>query len=77
MMNFRKKAFIFPIRTLEMDLHLDATAGERGKDSTTRKLLRAVEEFHTYIANNQAFISNYGERYRQGERISTGFASSR
>ncbi len=46
------------------------------KDSTTRKLLRAVEEFHTYIVNNLAFIPNYGERYRQGDRISTGFVES-
>jgi hypothetical protein len=59
--------------TLEMDL--DA-AVEENKDATTRKLFRAVEEFHTYIANNQAFIPNYGERYRQGDRISTGFVES-
>jgi hypothetical protein len=59
--------------TLEMDL--DA-AVEENKDATTRKLLRALEEFHTYIANNQAFIPNYGERYRQGDRISTGFVES-
>ena len=56
-------------------MDLDA-ADEESKDSTTHKLLRAVEEFHTYIANNQAFIPNYGERYRQGERISTGFVES-
>jgi hypothetical protein len=30
----------------------------------------------SYIANNQAFIPNYGERYRQGDRISTGFVES-
>lgn len=59
--------------TLEMDLDV---ADEESKDSTTRKLLRAVEEFQTYIANNQAFIPNYGERYRQGDRISTGFVES-
>jgi len=61
------------LETLEMDL--DGAAEERG-DSTTHKLLRAVEEFQTYIANNQAFIPNYGERYRQGDRISTGFVES-
>ena len=61
------------LETLEMDL--DA-ADEEGKDSTTHKLLRTVEEFHTYIANNQVFIPNYGERYRQGDRISTGFVES-
>jgi hypothetical protein len=62
------------LETLEMDL--DAATDEENKDTTTRKLLRAVEEFHTYIANNQAFIPNYGERYRQGDRISTGFVES-
>jgi hypothetical protein len=61
------------LETLEMDLDV---ADEESKDSTTRKLLRAVEEFQTYIANNQAFIPNYGERYRQGDRISTGFVES-
>src|SRR2546428_4622595 len=45
-------------------------------DGTARKLLKAVEEFHTYITNNAGFIPNYGERYRQGERISTGFVES-
>ena len=46
------------------------------EDTTARKLLKAVEEFHTYIENNANFIPNYGERYRQGERISTGFVES-
>ena len=49
-----------------------ATSG----DGTARKLLKAVEEFHTYIKNNAGFIPNYGERYRHGERISTGFVES-
>jgi len=29
-----------------------------------------------YIENNKGFIPNYGERYRAGERISTGFVES-
>src|SRR5713101_3122386 len=45
-------------------------------DGTARKLLKAVKEFHTYITNNAGFIPNYGERYRHGERISTGFVES-
>jgi hypothetical protein len=61
------------LETLEMDL---GAADEESKDSTTHKLLRVVEEFHTYIDDNQAFITNYGERYRQGDRISTGFVES-
>jgi hypothetical protein len=35
-----------------------------------------VRELATYITNNAGFIINYGERYRNGERISTGFAES-
>jgi hypothetical protein len=35
-----------------------------------RKLLNAVWAFETYVTNNRAFISNYGERYRQGKIIS-------
>jgi hypothetical protein len=59
--------------TLDMDL--DA-ADEENNNLTTHKLLRAVREFQTYIVNNQAFITNYGERYRQGDRISTAFVES-
>jgi hypothetical protein len=40
------------------------------------KLLKTVAEFHTYIDRNRTFIPNYGERYRSGERISTGFVES-
>ena len=54
---------------MEMDLDVVAALG----DGTAGKLLKAFEEFHTYIENNQGFIPNYGERYRTGERISTGF----
>ena len=41
-----------------------------------RKLLKAVREFGTYITANRTFISNYGDRYRHGETISTGFVES-
>jgi hypothetical protein len=42
----------------------------------TTKLTRGVTEFDTYIRNNQKFIPNFGERYRQGETISTVFVES-
>jgi hypothetical protein len=45
-------------------------------DGIARKLLKAVEEFHTYINDKAGFIPNYGERYHHGERISTGFVKS-
>jgi hypothetical protein len=41
-----------------------------------RKLLKAVRAFEAYVANHRALISNYGERYRQQETISTGFTES-
>jgi hypothetical protein len=61
------------VQSVAMDLEVAvATSG----DGTARKLLKAVEEFHTYIDNNAGFIPNYGERYHQGERISTGLVES-
>ena len=41
-----------------------------------KPLLKAVEEFRTYIMNNAHLIPNYGERYRNGEAIATGFVES-
>jgi hypothetical protein len=40
------------------------------------KLSRGVTEFGTYIRNNQKFIPNFGERYRQGDIVSTAFVES-
>jgi hypothetical protein len=55
------------VQSVRMDL--DAAVATSGH-GTTRKVLNAVEEFHTYIDNNAGFIPNYGER------ISTGFVES-
>jgi hypothetical protein len=41
-----------------------------------QKLLRTIREFGNYIAANQAYIPDYGDRYRNGERITTAFAES-
>jgi hypothetical protein len=61
------------VQSIERDLEAAvATSGH----ASVRKLLRAVEEFHTHIENNGGFMPNYGERYRQGERIGTGFVKS-
>jgi hypothetical protein len=60
------------VEAAEMDLNVAAATC----DSTARKLRKAVEEFHTYIDRNRAFIPDYGEWYRHGERISTGFVES-
>jgi hypothetical protein len=47
-----------------------------GKSENQNKLLKQLREFDTYIRNNQDYIPNYGERYRNGERIATGFVES-
>jgi hypothetical protein len=60
------------VESVEMDLDVAEATG----DGTARKLFKAMEELHTYIDRNRAFIPNYGERYRYGERISTGFVES-
>lgn len=41
-----------------------------------KQLLKAVGEFRTYITNNGHLMPNYGERYRNGEAIATGFVES-
>jgi hypothetical protein len=46
-----------------------------GHESATR-MRTYVGELASYIANNAGSIVNYGERHRQGERISTGFVES-
>jgi len=40
------------------------------------RMLTYVRELATYITNNASSIVNYGERYRNGERISTAFTES-
>ncbi len=54
---------------------LEMASYERG-ESKISKVCKAVQEFHTFIDRNRAFIPNYGERYHHGERISTGFVES-
>lgn len=46
-----------------------------GSDAAAR-MLKYARELDTYITNNAGSIVNYGERYRNGERISTGFVES-
>ena len=37
--------------------------------------MKGVEDLHTYVERNQ-FVPNYGERYRNGEKIASGFVES-
>jgi hypothetical protein len=39
-------------------------------------LVKALLELRTYIVNNRHLIPHYGERYRNGEPIATGFVES-
>ena len=48
----------------------------RAHSAAAEKLVAGMTEFETYIRNNREFIPNFGERYRQGERISTAFVES-
>jgi hypothetical protein len=41
-----------------------------------KKLAKAMTEFRPYVENNAASIPNYGERYRNGEAISSAIAES-
>jgi hypothetical protein len=55
---------------LELDLDIDDAGVEQ------RKLLKVVTEFGGYIRANGAWITNYDERYRNGETISSAFVES-
>jgi len=48
----------------------------RAHSGAAEKLTAGLTEFEIYIRNNREFIPNFGERYRQGERISTAFVES-
>jgi hypothetical protein len=52
------------------DLQIDLDNTEQ------QKLLKLVTEFGGYIRANGAWITNYGERYRNGETISSAFVES-
>ncbi|MEM7789197.1 MAG: ISKra4 family transposase, partial [Bacteroidota bacterium] len=62
---------LLAIRDIEMDVYEAEETYPKFK-----ALERAVREFHTYLENNGGHIPNYGERYRNGEPISTGFVES-
>jgi hypothetical protein len=48
----------------------------RPHSAPAAKVANGLTEFETYIRNNREFIPNFGERWRQGETISTAFAES-
>jgi hypothetical protein len=64
-------------RALERIEDLQWRLGLTAADAENRtKLLKQIGEFSGYIQNNREFIPNYADRYRNKERISTGFMES-
>ena len=48
----------------------------QARSTAAKKVAYGIAEFEIYIRNNVEFIPNFGERYRQGEPISTAFVKS-
>ena len=61
------------LASLEMDLE---SAAFESKDENSQKVSKGVEDLHTYVERNREFVPNYGERYRNGEKIASGFVES-
>src|SRR5574341_1324412 len=62
---------------LEVDLEtMHATDEPEPKAPAIQKLWKAVGEFGHYIEANRPFIPNYGDRYRNGEPISSAPAEA-
>jgi hypothetical protein len=59
------------LASLILDLELLPT-----RSAAAEKLGQSVGEFTTYVRNNVDFIPNFGERYRQGDTITTAFVES-
>jgi len=54
----------------------DGVTHPRPDSEAAARMLTYGRELVTYITNNGSSIVNYGERYRNGERISTAFTES-
>jgi hypothetical protein len=65
---------VFRALQIVADLELDLDSVDAGVEQ--RKLLKVVSEFGGYIRANVAWITNDGERYRNGETISSAFVES-
>jgi hypothetical protein len=61
--------------TRAQELAEDVAALDTGYPKRTR-LVKAAASLATYIENNAAAIPDYGERWRNGDRISTAFVES-
>jgi hypothetical protein len=50
--------------------------GHAGPRGWSRSACTNGLSFHTYVERNQEFVPNYGESYRNGEKIASGFVES-
>src|ERR1700690_3658440 len=55
---------------------VSAALDENPASTALKKLPNTLDEFEGYVTINTAPIVDYGERFRAGERISTGFVES-
>ena len=46
------------------------------ENDASAKLEKTLAEFGGYIRKNSDFMANYGDKWRNGERISSGFVES-
>jgi hypothetical protein len=60
---------------LEADVEAELIDLE-GDVTALKKFKRSLSDMVGYVGNNSTAMVNYGERYRAGERISTGFVES-
>ena len=63
-------------RALQLVEDLEFDVDGLTESPALRTLAKAVHAFASYVRVNRAFISNYGDRYRYGEAISTAFVES-
>jgi hypothetical protein len=74
--NGHASAAIEAVEDMEIDVECAADEAPEELPPPLHKLRNAVADFRTYLGNNAGMIVDYGERYRAGERISTGFVES-
>ena len=67
---------VFQAQEILESLIFDLDEFSENKEHKKYKLCRTVNEFDKYIELNSHFIPNYGERYRNGESISSSIAES-
>lgn len=57
-------------------LEMDFAEFFENKENKKFKIWQTLNEFMEYIRLNSQFIPNYGERYRQGEAVSSAVADN-